>query len=134
MSRTAADDGVSSYRADSGEAYERFLGRWSKLLAPKLLDFASFQPAGPLLDVGTGTGSLACAMAARWPARHIVGIDIAEAYVEYARARAAPHRRLRNRNSGARWESATVMAADQFTQAGDDPAARYLVGGCPLLQ
>lgn len=63
--------------------------RWSRaraLLAPLLLDFAEFAPDGALLDVGTGTGSLAAAMASRWPSRQIVGIDIAEPYIDYARA------------------------------------------------
>jgi precorrin-6B methylase 2 len=34
------------------------------LLAPGVLDFADFRPNGSLLDCGTGTGSLACAIAA----------------------------------------------------------------------
>lgn len=75
----------SSYCASDGAAYERFLGRWTKRLAPQLLDFAQFPPAGPLLDVGTGTGSLAFAMAARWPASRVVGLDVAEPYLGYGR-------------------------------------------------
>lgn len=38
------------------------------------------------MDLGTGTGSLARAMAERWPARRIVGIDVAAPYIAYARA------------------------------------------------
>jgi SAM-dependent methyltransferase len=77
---------ASTYHASDGAAYELFLGRWTKLLAPALLDFADLPPDGPLLDVGTGTGSMAFAMTARWPSRRVVGIDVAEAYIEYARA------------------------------------------------
>jgi ubiquinone/menaquinone biosynthesis C-methylase UbiE len=77
---------ASTYHASDGAAYEIFLGRWTKELAPRLLDFAEFAPDGPLLDVGTGTGSLARAMATRWPSRRIVGLDISEPYVAYARA------------------------------------------------
>jgi hypothetical protein len=55
---------VSTYQASDGAAYEKFLGRWTKLLAPGVLDFADFRPNGSLLDCGTGTGSLACAIAA----------------------------------------------------------------------
>jgi SAM-dependent methyltransferase len=78
----------STYHASDGAAYERFLGRWTGLLAPRLLDFAEF-PAdgGALLDVGTGTGSLAFAMAERWPSRRIIGIDIAGSYIDYGRSR-----------------------------------------------
>jgi SAM-dependent methyltransferase len=77
---------ASTYHASDGAAYEIFLGRWTKLLAPCLLDFAAFPPQGALLDLGTGTGSLARAMAARWPSRQILGIDVAEPYLAYARA------------------------------------------------
>jgi SAM-dependent methyltransferase len=76
---------ASTYHASDGTAYEIFLGRWTKELAPRLLDFAVFLPDGALLDVGTGTGSLARAMATRWPSRHVVGIDVAEPYIAYAR-------------------------------------------------
>jgi len=80
---------VSAYRANDGAAYEVFLGRWTRLLAPRLLDFAEFGSEGPLLDVGTGTGSLAFAMASRWPGRRVVGIDIADPYIAHARSQAA---------------------------------------------
>src|SRR5262245_18689405 len=82
----------STNHASDGAAYQAFLGRWTERLAPRLLDFADFPADGPLLDVGTGTGSLACAMADRWPSRAVTAIDIATSYIEYARARIrAPH-------------------------------------------
>ena len=82
----------SSYFASDGAAYELFLGRWTKRLSAPVLDFAEFPPEGALLDVGAGTGSMAFAMADRWPSRRILAIDIAEPYVAYAqsRARTAP--------------------------------------------
>ena len=83
-----AGAGGSAYHATDGTAYEVFLGRWTRRLADPLLDFARFPAAGRLLDVGCGTGSLACAMAARWPARNVVGIDIAAPYVAFARSQA----------------------------------------------
>src|SRR5215467_8972865 len=78
---------TTTYHASDGAAYERFLGRWTTVLATQLLDFAEFPPDGPLLDLGTGTGSLAVAMAMRCPSRRIVGIDIAEPYIQHARSR-----------------------------------------------
>jgi ubiquinone/menaquinone biosynthesis C-methylase UbiE len=80
---------TTSYHASDGMAYECFLGRWTRVLAMPLLEFAEFPTDGPLLDVGTGTGSLAVAMAMRWPSRGIVGIDVAEPYIRYARSRSA---------------------------------------------
>ena len=77
----------STYHASDGAAYEIFLGRWTKELAARFLDFAAFPADGrPLLDVGTGTGSLAFAMAKRWRMRQVVGIDIAAPYITHARA------------------------------------------------
>src|SRR5262249_3073189 len=67
---------------------------WTQRLADAFLDFAAPPGAGDLLDVGCGTGSLAGALAARWPGRRVVGLDIAEPYIAYARSRAAAHRAL----------------------------------------
>src|SRR5271170_5559727 len=79
---------TSTYHASDGATYEIFLGRWTKALAPLLLDFAGFAADGALLDVGCGTGSLAHTMAARWPSREVIGVDAAEPYVSFARAHA----------------------------------------------
>ena len=79
----------SSYLANDGAAYESFLGRWSRRLAEPFLDFARFAAAGELLDAGCGTGSLALAMAARWPGRPVLGLDFAAPYAAFARSRAA---------------------------------------------
>jgi SAM-dependent methyltransferase len=80
----------SSYHATDGAAYEVFLGRWTRRLAQPLLDFAEFAGAGQLLDAGCGTGSLANAMAARWPERHVIGVDVATPYIAFARSQAGP--------------------------------------------
>src|SRR5260221_13218267 len=78
----------SGYLANDGVAYERFLGRWTQRLAEPFLDFADVPPEGDLLDVGCGTGSLSLAMAARWPSRRIIGVDLSEACLAAARVHA----------------------------------------------
>jgi SAM-dependent methyltransferase len=83
-----APAGGSAYHATDGASYEVFLGRWTRRLAQPLLDFAGFPTAGRLLDVGCGTGSMAHAMAARWPARSVIGIDIAPPYIAFAQSQA----------------------------------------------
>jgi SAM-dependent methyltransferase len=83
-----SDRPSSTYHASSGEAYERFLGRWTRRLAAPFVEFANPPVAGELLDVGSGTGSVAAALAQRFPGRRIVGVDIAEPYVRYARSQA----------------------------------------------
>jgi SAM-dependent methyltransferase len=76
---------ASAYTASDGAAYESFLGRWTRKLGARMVEFARF-PQGRLLDVGCGTGSLAAAMAQRGPA---IGIDVALPYVAYASVQAA---------------------------------------------
>jgi len=48
------------------KAYERFMGRWSAQLAPLYLDAVDLPGPSRVLDVGTGTGNLARAVAQRW--------------------------------------------------------------------
>jgi SAM-dependent methyltransferase len=66
--------------------YERFMGRWSRLLALPFIAFAGVKNGDRVLDVGTGTGSLAAAL--DMPASEIVGIDPSEEFIAYARKNA----------------------------------------------
>jgi SAM-dependent methyltransferase len=69
------------------QAYERFMGRWSRLVAPQLVDFTDVPDRGRFLDVGSGTGALAFALAERKPQAHVRGIDPSKEYVAYANSR-----------------------------------------------
>jgi SAM-dependent methyltransferase len=69
------------------DAYERFMGRWSRLLAPRVIEFAQVKKGDAVLDVGSGTGALADAVLAALPSSRVVGIDPAAAYVDFANAR-----------------------------------------------
>lgn len=71
----------------NAEAYERFMGRWSRLVAPALLDFTDIPDRGRILDAGSGTGSLAFAIAERKPRAQVLGIDPSQEYVAYAGSR-----------------------------------------------
>lgn len=77
------------------ESYERFMGRWSRLLAPLLVDFANVPDTGGVLDVGTGTGCLAFAIAERKTRSHVLGIDPAKEYVAYANSKNQFRERVR---------------------------------------
>lgn len=108
-----SDRPSSTYHASSGEAYERFLGRWTKRLAAPFIDFANPPAAGELLDVGCGTGSVAAALAGRFPGCRVVGVDIAEPYVGYARAQAGSDRMSFERGDATRlrWSDGHFAAA-----------------------
>jgi SAM-dependent methyltransferase len=71
----------------AADAYERFMGRWSRAIAPLLVRFAGVRDGDLLLDIGSGTGALADAMAAAAPASRIVGVDPSAAYVGFAQRR-----------------------------------------------
>jgi SAM-dependent methyltransferase len=82
---------TSTYQATDGAGYERFLGRWTQRLAPVFARFARLPPAGAILDVGCGTGSLALALARQRPGP-VTGIDVAAPYIAFARARPGAER------------------------------------------
>ena len=100
------------------EAYERFMGRWSRLVAPLLLEFAGIADGSRVLDVGSGTGSLAFEMARRWPRCQVVGIDPSKEYVAYASAR--------EHGSNVRFESGDAQALS-FSNAAFDACVSLLV-------
>lgn len=71
---------------EDGEAYNRQMGRWSRQLAPLFIDFIGIRPGDRVLDVGCGTGSLACTIARTTQAAEIVGLDPSEGFIAFARA------------------------------------------------
>jgi len=68
--------------------YERFMGRWSRLLAPGYIAFADVKNGDRVLDVGTGTGSVAAAVEGSMPESEIVGIDPSQGFIAYAQKNA----------------------------------------------
>ena len=71
----------------SGDAYEPYVGRWSRLVAREFLGWLAVPPGGSWLDVGCGTGALAQTVLALAAPSEVVGIDPSPAYVAFARSR-----------------------------------------------
>src|SRR6266446_6394252 len=80
---------MSDYRDtwSSGDTYEPYVGRWSRLVARDFLGWLSAPDDLRWLDVGCGTGALTETIVSRCSPDAVVGVDQSEEYLAYARAR-----------------------------------------------
>ncbi|MEU6380745.1 class I SAM-dependent methyltransferase [Streptomyces sp. NPDC046909] len=70
----------------AGNAYERYMGRWSRLVAAEFVTRLPCPPDARWLDVGCGSGALTSTVAARCRPRALLGLDGSAAFVTTARA------------------------------------------------
>jgi SAM-dependent methyltransferase len=63
------------------DAYDRFMGRYSTLLAPQLADFAGIEAGQRVLDVGSGPGALTAELVRRVGPDGVTAIDPSESFV-----------------------------------------------------
>jgi ubiquinone/menaquinone biosynthesis C-methylase UbiE len=75
---------TSSFNVHDAAGYEQLMGRWSKELAPLLIDFAGLADDEKILDVGCGNGSLTFALARTAGLGEIAAIDYSPVFVEEA--------------------------------------------------
>jgi ubiquinone/menaquinone biosynthesis C-methylase UbiE len=71
----------------SGDAYDRFMGRYSHELAPRLVAFAGLTEGMRALDVGCGSGLLTAALADRLGAANVAAADPSESLLAACAAR-----------------------------------------------
>ena len=71
----------------AGSTYEGFMGRWSRLLAPRFVSWLQPPPDAHWLDVGCGTGALSEAICACARPASVVACDPSESFIDHARQR-----------------------------------------------
>jgi len=71
---------------EAGPAYERYVGRWSRRVAPRFLDWLDPRDGLRWLDVGCGTGALSAAIVERGAPRSVDGADPSPGFLESATA------------------------------------------------
>jgi SAM-dependent methyltransferase len=71
----------------AADAYDRFMGRYSRLLSPQMAGLASIAPGQRVLDVGCGPGALTAELVGRLGAESVTAVDPSEPFVAAARER-----------------------------------------------
>src|SRR5690242_15056406 len=70
-----------------GKAYERLMGRWSRLVGEKFLDWLDAPKHLRWLDAGCGNGAFTEVLIARCAPAAVIGVDPSEGQLAYARER-----------------------------------------------
>jgi SAM-dependent methyltransferase len=82
---------VATVRPDDswnkGDPYERYVGRWSRLVAGKFLAWLDLPPSLRWLDVGCGTGALTASISANCRPARLIGIEPSDEFLAKARER-----------------------------------------------
>ena len=88
----------------AGDAYEPFVGRWSRRAARELIAWLALAANSRWLDVGCGTGALTQTILTTAAPCEVLGVDPSEGFVAYARA-------LEARQEAARYRIFNDLAA-----------------------
>jgi len=70
---------------ERGSPYERYVGRWSRRVAPQFLSLLNVPGGRRWLDVGCGTGALCAAIADRCSPASVTGVEPSLGFLESAR-------------------------------------------------
>jgi SAM-dependent methyltransferase len=109
-------DGPAMFRAPA-EAYDRYVGRYSRQLARELIAAAGVRGGQRALDVGCGPGALTAELAALLGADHVVAVEPSPTFAEACR----------QRNPGVRLEIAPAEALPFEDDAFDAALAQLVV-------
>ena len=78
-------------RWQRGDPYEHYVGRWSRLVAPRFLAWLDLPQGLRWVDVGCGTGALAGAIADMCRPASLAGVEPSEGFAKAARANLPAH-------------------------------------------
>jgi SAM-dependent methyltransferase len=70
----------------AGNSYDAYMGRWSRQIAPRFLDWLDAPGGMDWIDVGCGTGALTAAILTGCMPRRVTSIDPSEGFLATARA------------------------------------------------
>jgi SAM-dependent methyltransferase len=113
VSQTAGDTWAS------GQRYEPYVGRWSRLVAPRFVAWLDQPPGLRWLDVGCGTGALTETVLRDAAPASVLGIDPSPGFLASAAA-------------GVRDSRATFVLGDARALPVDDAAVDVVVSGLVL--
>ena len=99
----------------AGQSYEQYMGRWSREIASRFVEWLDQPPVLDWLDIGCGTGALSATILERCQPRSVLGVDPSEGFLAHARAA--------NPDERARFEVADASALPCEGQARSDPGA-----------
>ena len=85
MTSLGRDEHRAAEAWDSGQAYERYVGRWSRTVAVEFLRWLAADSGLAWADVGCGTGALSAAILDACEPSAVHGIDASEGFVSRAR-------------------------------------------------
>lgn len=80
MAETARHDAWQA-----GDSYDLYMGRWSRRIAPRFLDWLDARDGLDWLEVGCGTGALSAAIVARCNPESLICMDPSEGFIAKAR-------------------------------------------------
>lgn len=72
---------------NNAQAYEGYVGRWSRPVGQRFIEWLDIAPGGRWLDVGAGTGILTEVILQEASPAKIIGVDLSAEYIEFARQR-----------------------------------------------
>jgi SAM-dependent methyltransferase len=79
----------------TGESYEPYIGRWSRLVARELVTWLAVPEGARWADIGCGTGALSETILAHAKPAVVTAVDASETYIATARRRLAHDARAR---------------------------------------